>query len=50
MSSKTKTALAVKLRFRGQHWRISCDDVSMLLTAQESRSHRCLFIEVTNTC
>jgi hypothetical protein len=43
-------AAASTAAVRGQHWRISCDDASMLLTAQESRSHRFLFIEVTNTC
>src|SRR6266404_4252348 len=48
--SERRRGVGGKLRFRGQHWRISCDDVSMLLTAQESRSHRFLFIEVTNTC
>jgi len=42
-------AAASTAAVRGQHWRISCDDASMLLTAQESRSHRFLFIEVTNT-
>src|SRR5258708_7152887 len=48
--SERRRGVSGKLRFRRQHWRISCDDLSMLLTAQESRSHRFLFIEVTNTC
>ena len=48
--SERRRGVGGRLCFRGQHWRISCDDVSMLLTAQESRSHRFLFIEVTNTC
>src|ERR1700747_3208246 len=42
-------AAASTAAVRGQHWRISCDDASMLLTAQESRSHRFLIIEVANT-
>src|SRR5438874_13715775 len=47
--SELRRDVGGQLCFRGQHWRISCD-ASMWLTAQESHSHRFLFIEVTNTC
>jgi hypothetical protein len=54
-SNHRKTCLRVGTRWRTTLLSTStlaylCDDVSMLLTAQESRSHGFLFIEVTNTC